>query len=467
MPPDSKGVTQPLRGVREAANLWRIAGPLAVSFAIENIMAFTDAIIIGKLSITDLAAFGVASRLITNAIYIICLCVVGFVVVFASDAVGRGDQSGVGKALRHALWLGSLLSLPVMAMMFEMGVVLRIAGQPSSIVTAGQAYGRAAMGMVLPYVVFSVLRDFTAAVANVKSAIYVVGGASAANFLLSWTLVHGLFGIRGIGIAGAGFSASAVSWGMAMSEICVVWRLARAEGQFYLADFFSFDMAYLLRYLRLGLPLALNSVAQSALWISAMLLIGMFGTVALAANQVAFSFGPVVFVLAEGVREALGIQIARARVERRSALRRITLYGIGLLAAYLVPISIAMLVIPGTITSLFVVGDGAEAVRKLAADLLAILAINQITEGVQVALLGSLKGLQDTTVPFLLALVGYWAVGVPLGYYLAFCASWGPVGLWVGLSVGIVAATLLLALRYLAITRPSQLGCRPDVAGAI
>jgi len=448
---------------RELASLWRIAAPLAVSFAIENVMAFTDAIIVGRLSATDLAGFGVASRLATNAIYTVCLCTVGFVAVFASDAVGSGDRSGAAKALRHALWLSGLLSLPVMAILFEMGPILGAVGQAPAVVAASAAYGRAAVWMVFPYVVFCVLRDFTAAVSSAKSVIYVVVGASGANLILSWTLVHGFWIIPGIGIAGAGFAASVVSWGMAVSELRVVLRLARAEGKPFFRNFFSVEARYLARYLGLGLPLALNSTAQSALWIFVQLMIGTFGTIALAANQVVFSFGPFVFVIAEGIREALGIQLARARAEGRTDLRRITLYGSGVIVAYLTPISLAMLSMPNAIASLFLGGNGSGVAVRLASTLLAVAAINQITDGVQVALLGSLKGLQDTKVPLLLSTVGYWVVGLPLGCGLAFHGGWGPLGLWIGLSVGLVVATVLLGFRYFAITRPGRDACRPYV----
>ncbi len=440
---------------REVLGLYRVGYPLAVSFAIENIMAFTDAIIIGRLSPADLAAFGIASRLATSTIYIACICIVGFVAVFASEAMGRSDAKGVSKSLRHALWLCGLLSLPVMVMLLELSPILRMLGQTPSVVVAGAAYGRAVAWMVFPYVAFSVLRDFTAAAANVRSVIYVVAAASVANLLLSWVLVHGLWIIPGDGIAGAGIAASAVAWGMFASELWIVATQSKVDGRDLFENFFDLDLQYFSRYFRLGLPLALNSTAQSALWISVQLLIGTFGPFALAANQVVFSFTNLIFVIPEAIREALAIQVARVRAEGQSNVRKITLYGVSLMAVYLVPISLAMICAPKIITSLFIDDHSMTALNTtaLACILLGMAAVNLLVDGLQVAFLGSLKGLQDTRIPVLLGIVGYWGIGLPLGYLLAFKAGWGPVGLWAGLIAGLAVATTLLGSRYMTLTR--------------
>jgi MATE family multidrug resistance protein len=104
---------------------------------------------------------------------------------------------------------------------------------------------------------------------------------------------------------------------------------------------------------------------------------------------------------------------------------------------------------PRAIASIYVDID-APANRGLvgiALQLLAIATLFQIFDGVQAIAAGALRGYRDTTIPLLLAIIGYWGVGFAGGWLLAFPAGYGPIGLWSGLAVGLATVALMLTLR--------------------
>jgi MATE family multidrug resistance protein len=88
-------------------------------------------------------------------------------------------------------------------------------------------------------------------------------------------------------------------------------------------------------------------------------------------------------------------------------------------------------------------------VMTLAVSFLAVAAAFQIADGAQVIAAGMLRGLHDTRVPMLFALVGYWVIGIGTGVWLAFYAGWQGVGIWTGLAVGLAIVAVMLIARWL------------------
>jgi MATE family multidrug resistance protein len=91
--------------------------------------------------------------------------------------------------------------------------------------------------------------------------------------------------------------------------------------------------------------------------------------------------------------------------------------------------------------------------------LLAVAAMFQLFDGLQGVATGVLRGLGDTRTPMITNLLGHWLLGLPIGYGLCFFAGWGVVGLWIGLSIGLVAVSLTLLAAWM---RRSSLAARDE-----
>ena len=206
------------------------------------------------------------------------------------------------------------------------------------------------------------------------------------------------------------------------------------------------------RLLRVGAPIAVTIVLEVCMFSVATLMAGRFGTVAVAAHQIALMATAVSFMVPLGLSQAVTVRVGRAVGQGDPvAVRHAGLAGFAVMAACECVSCALMLFLPNTIAGLF---THAPAVIALSASLLTLAAFFQFADGAQVVAMGSLRGLPDTRVPMLLAMLAYWLLGVPLGAWLAFGRGLGVPGIWMGLMGGLTVAAALLTTRFLRATTP-------------
>jgi MATE family multidrug resistance protein len=207
---------------------------------------------------------------------------------------------------------------------------------------------------------------------------------------------------------------------------------------------------------RIGVPIGLTGLAEGGLFQASALMMGWIGTVELAAHGIALEVAALTFMLHVGLSSAATIRVARFDgVGDRVALRRAAKVAIVISLGVALASVALFLAVPGPIVGLFLDMAKPESAAILAYGtvLLAVAALFQLADGMQVIALGLLRGIQDTRVPMWLAAVSYWMIGIPCSYILAFPMGYGGVGLWFGLVIGLVAAAASLMWRFWRLVR--------------
>ena len=175
------------------------------------------------------------------------------------------------------------------------------------------------------------------------------------------------------------------------------------------------------------------------------LLMGVQATSTLAAHHVAISLASFTFMMPLGIGAAAAVLVGQAigRGDPAGA-RRVAMASIlaGLCVSTVT--SIIFLAIPRLLASAYVVEAG---VITLAATLIPLAGVFQLFDGLQAVAGGALRGAADTRAAMIANILGFWAVGLPLGLYLSFERGMGPAGLWWGLVAGLAAVALVLLLR--------------------
>jgi MATE family, multidrug efflux pump len=140
---------------------------------------------------------------------------------------------------------------------------------------------------------------------------------------------------------------------------------------------------------------------------------------------------------------------------RTAAAQRAGWVALGLGAGFMSAAAMVLFFAPRTIVALYLNVDSiaTKEVAELALQLLAIAAVFQLFDGTQSVAAGILRGYKDTTVPMLLAGIGYWGIGCVGGCILAFPLGYGAAGLWWGLAAGLAAAALFLSARFVLLAR--------------
>jgi MATE family multidrug resistance protein len=200
-------------------------------------------------------------------------------------------------------------------------------------------------------------------------------------------------------------------------------------------------------------------IAETGAMAVATLMIGTFGSVALAGNQVAMSVGGLLYMVPLGIAGAVAIRVAQERgAGNLDALRPITWAALGMGTVWLAGAA-AVLALQGETIAGWITDE--PEVIAVAATIFFVFAFAQVMDGVQSTMTGALRGLSDTGFPAVVSLLAYWVLGLPLGWVLAHAVGLGPSGIWAGFVIALGLAGLVLVWRFLRQTRPARLAATP------
>ena len=433
----------------------KIALPLAGAYLAEFAMFLTSRIVVGRLGYQELAAVGLAGELAFELLIVLMglLSVVG---VLVAQAEGAGRRAEAGLAARQGFLVATLLGLPVTLLVWHLDKLLAVIGQDPEVVALTGPYLRALSGTLLPTLWFAVLRNFVAALARTGAVMVIMLLALGLNLLLTFGLVEGRFGLPALGVAGAGWATTVVSWFMFFALFAYAYRTATFRGYGLFLGRLRFDLRVCGEIFRLGLPVAGLVVLEAGLFSAVSILSGVLGTVQLAAYQVLLGWVGVAFVSAHGLAEATMVRVAYG-IGRGSpaAARQAGILGMTIGVLFLAGLVVVPLNLPDVLVRVFLQPEdpGFAEVAALTAKLLIIAALFQVFDGLQVIAAMALRGLKDTVAPLWLAGFGYWVLGIGGGCLLAFGFEMGAEGLWWGMALGLFVTGNLLAWRFFVLTK--------------
>lgn len=433
----------------ELAETLRLAVPMMLTQLGQIAMMTTDLALIGRLGEGAVAAAALA-----HTVYFISFTVglglAAAVAPLAAQAFGAGDPGRLRCALRAGLVVVLFISLPMMASPLYGGHILLALGQAPASAALAQRYLEGLAWGIVPALGFIALRGVMGAMNRPQPALWITFAAIPANALLVYLLIHGVFGLPQLGLFGAGLATTMVNFGTFLAALWVV-AFARPFADYHmLAQLWRIDWRLMRQLIGIGAPISFALLMEYGLFSSAALLMGLISTTAVAAHQVALQVTAVLFMVPLGIGMAATVRVGHAFGRHDAAgIKRAglvaALLGIALVSA------LTLLVVLGrfALADLFFGGAAAsQAAMELTATLLLIGATFFVADGIQTIMGGALRGVNDTRMTLLFAIFGYWAVGFPTAWLLAFDARLGAIGVWVGLSLGTFVYAGLLVLRF-------------------
>jgi MATE family multidrug resistance protein len=432
----------------EAAALLGLGLPLIGSNLAQFAIGLTDTLMLGWYDVTALAA----STLANSLYFVLFLMGAGFawaVTPIVASAVAAREETQVRRVTRMGLWLaviyGVLVTIPLM---WSERFFLLI-GQDPDVSALAQDYLRIAAWAMIPALMVTVLRAFLSALELTAMILWATIGAALLNGVLNYAFIFGNWGAPELGIEGAAIA----SLGSTVLSLVVLFGYALWKRPEYrlLQRIWKLDPQAFVRVFRLGLPIGLTSLAESGLFSMSAVMVGWIGAVELAAHGIALNLASAAFMLHLGLSQAATVRAGIAMGHHdEAALRQSGRVATGISVTFGVLTVILFVVMPVTLISLFI--DPAEPERDtllaVGVSLLAMAALFNVADGLQVIALGLLRGVQDTAVPMVHAAISYWVVGIPVSYILGFTFGWGAVGVWLGLVVGLALAAILLMWRF-------------------
>lgn len=424
--------------------------PLIGSHLAQMALHVTDTVLLGWYGVNELAAVVLG----TSFFFVLFILGSGFgiaVMGMVASALGRGDETQVRRETRMGLWLSILYSLLTLPAFLWSGTILSALGQRPEVAALAEDFlSIAGLGMA-PALLVMVLKSYLAALEKTQVVLWVTLAAVGVNLVIAWLFIFGYGGMPELGVRGAAL-ASLVTQILTFVLLALYAALSHGSRRFHLFQrFWRPDWPIFVRVLKLGMPVGMTGLAESGLFVAASVMMGWIGTIQLAAHGIAMEIAALAFMVHLGLSNAATVRVGRAEGEgdpttmRDAALTATALsFGFGCLMVAL------FLAVPEALINPFLDHAKPEAAQivTFGVALLAMAALFQLFDAMQVIALGLLRGVQDTRAPMWIAAISYWVVGVPVSYLLAFRLGFGGPGLWFGLAVGLAAAAGLLMLRF-------------------
>ena len=447
----------PLYVIRsEVRATFLLAAPLALTQLAQMAMSFVDVMMIGRLGTAALAG-GVLGSVLFFTPLLVCMGVVMAVNPMVAQAVGAGDGDEVGRSARQGLWLAGALGVPLVFLFGPSEWFLLAMGQEPEAASLAADYLLAIRWGIIPNLLFTALRGFCEGLARPRPVLIITLIAVLLNVFGNWVLMYGKFGFPALGLAGCGWSSSIVMAAMlVMLVIYIRWSPGLKTYRVF-AGLRKPDRAHFRTLFKLGWPIGAQFGLEAGLFSAATLIIGLFGTTALAAHQIALNASSVTFMIPLGVGMAATVRVGQAAGAGDTlGSARAGWTAIAMGTAFMFGSAMLFWFKPEWVVWIYTGQNAAgpvdTAVVQLAAGLLAIAGVFQLFDGAQATAAGALRGLKDTRVPMLIGAMSYWIVGIGIGLSLAFGFGLEAKGIWWGLTSGLATAAVLLNARFRYLT---------------
>uniref|UniRef100_UPI00404780A5 MATE family efflux transporter n=1 Tax=Polaribacter sp. TaxID=1920175 RepID=UPI00404780A5 len=432
----------------------KLAAPVMLGMLGHTFVSFVDNIMVGQLGTAELAAVSLG-----NSFMFIAMSIgIGFSTAITpltaeADAANNLDQAK--STFKNGLFLCTSLGIALFLLVFYAKPLMYLMKQPEEVVALAIPYLDLVAFSLIPLVVFQAIKQFSDGLSMTKYPMYATILANVVNVILNYLLIFGKFGFPEMGIVGA-------AYGTLISRFMMVgylwWLLTKKERSRVMVTqikFFVLDSAMIKKIISLGTPSAMQMFFEVAIFTSAIWLSGLLGKNPQAANQIALNLSSMTFMVAIGLSVASMVRVGNQKgLKNYLELRRIA-FSIFLLAVlFAFAFALLFYLFHQQLPKLYVdfkdlknLTDNTE-VLGIAAQLLIAAAIFQISDSIQVVMLGALRGLQDVKIPTIITFISYWMIGFPISYYLGTEEQYGSFGIWMGLLAGLSTAAILLYIRF-------------------
>ncbi|MFE4212800.1 MATE family efflux transporter [Streptomyces sp. NPDC056844] len=444
--------------LRDSRALGALAVPLILTQLAQVALTTTDTVMMGLLGTTELAAGGLAI-VVFNQIRTMGVGLVTSVGNQIAAAAARAERATTGTGgeeaarqevrgiVRASMAVATLAGVVGALLMILIGHLLPWLGQDASVVQLAQTMLYALAPGLLPCLWFQAVRQFTVGMRRPQALLQITLVSIAVNAGLNWILIHGTFGLPRLGLTGVGIATSSVY----LLSFVALHLAAKRDGE--LASLLTLDIARsdpatVKRLLGLGIPIAATYGSEAGFFSVTALMAGSFGPGALAAHTAVNQLVYIVFQVAVGLSHAASINVSRElALGNHDGARRIKNTALACAAAVMAVVGSVYLTLPRLVLAPFL-DSGSDQALTLATHLLVVTAFLQFFDCAQNIGIGLLRGLDDTRSGFRITLVGYWAIGLPAAWILAYALNLETVGIWLGLLTGLAATALLLLRRY-------------------
>jgi multidrug resistance protein, MATE family len=426
-----------------------LAAPVILGMLGHTLVAFADNIMVGRLGPAELAAVSLGNSFLFIAMSV-GLGLSTAITPLIAEADGFKKQFEIKKVFKHGVLICAVVGLVLTGVVFLSVPLLYQMQQPEEVLVFAVPFLTIVGVSLIPLMLFQAIKQLCDGLSRTRLPMYASIIGNLLNVLLNYLLIFGNFGFPEMGVAGAAL-------GTLFSRLVMLLLLiVFLKGSPFFAPLLS-DLRWSVvswrfsrRILALGLPSSFQVFFEVTLFTSAIWLSGILGTLT--------------YMVGIGLNVAAMIRVGNQRGKRdykrlNEVAQSIFFLTLVIELVFALGFLTAREVLPALyldandplnrIDNLFVMG--------LASDLLLWAAIFQVFDGLQVVIIGALRGLQDVNFTAYITFVAYWIIGFPVSYYLGLHTALATQGIWIGLTLGLTVSALLLYLRFQYLSKTNRI----------
>lgn len=422
-----------------------LAYPVVLSLLGQVTVSIIDNAMVGRVGTVELAAASFA-----NNVFMIGM-IFGMGITFGLTPL-TGQTYGKGRLKEATQWLkNGILTYQVSAFLLTLimlGVyfLLPYFGQTENVLQAARPYYLWLCASMLPFIFFFTFKQFFEGLGNTRIAMIITLISNAVNVIFNYLFIYGKFGFPELGLTGAGVGTFISRVVMPILFLTAIARSARYRRFLVLAHHQPIRMADIIKVLKIGVPIAFQLIVEMTSFSIGAVMMGWLGEVPLAAHQVAIGLASSTYMISLGISSASTIRVSHQIGERNFVAMRMAAYASAhLVLAFMSLMGIAFILFRNFLPFIFTTDP---QVIEIAARLLIIAAFFQVFDGLQVVMLGNLRGMADVKSPMMIAFLAYLGIGLPTSWLFAFPLHAGAEGIWYGFLLGLCSAAILFYRRF-------------------
>lgn len=434
--------------------LFHLAIPVMITQVGQVSVQLFDNIMVGKL----LGADALASVSLANGVFFsIFVLALGFSLAIpplVSEAQSKNDHTAINRIFRHGFVLNMTVGLALVIIMLLALPLLYHLDQPEKIIPDTESYLRITVISIIPFMVFQTMREVSEGLSFTVGVTKATIIANVINIVLNYIFIKGVY-MESLGVDGSAYASFIARVFMVIFLFFVMKKNPATKR--YMDDFSLkaklFQKKMFQKLVKLGLPTALQMFFEITAFAAAAFVCGLISANDIASHQIALSMASFTFNLCIGFSVASTIMIGRRMGEQTFLeLKEVGINNLKIVFIFMGMCGILFIVFRHVLPTFFTQKEDIEVIQ-LAAKLMIIAALFQLSDGVQVVALGCLRGIQDVKIPSIITFVAYWLITLPLGYVLCVPMKMGAFGMWIALGLGLTISAVLLVFRFLKLAQ--------------
>jgi len=420
--------------------------PVMLNQASQVMVSFADNVMVGQTGdVKALAACSLGNGLFST-ILVFCIGLSYGLTPKIAEADGSKNEQQISLWTGNSLIVNLASGFLVFAILWLSTPLMYHFDQPPDVVELAIPYSILLGFSIVPIMLFQTYRSLAEGLSDTWVGMYAAILGNLVNVGLNYLFIFGYWGLPAMGLMGAGYATLISRLLMPVLLLALFQFRPRIKAKLKLIHRLKPDFKYIRSLLAIGLPISFQFMCEVAAFTFAGFMCGWAGAEALAAHQIAINLASITYMMATGISAAATIQVGFYKgAGDMPNLRRSGFSAYLLTVAFMSITALLLITFRSNLIAMYATD---EKVVELAMTLVAVAAVFQLGDGLQVTGLGCLRGMSDVKVPSLVALGAYWGLSIPLGYYLLLYTTLHVQGVWLGLTVGLYTVSVALFVRF-------------------